>query len=85
MDFSEALKLAKAGSSISRSIWNTRREFVRLRSPDEHSQMTMAFLYMTAQGKVQPWLPSPADLMAEDWMLPGSRKKGDTKPLDSPG
>lgn len=70
MDFSAALKLAKAGRKITRSGWNGKGLFVMAQFPDENSKMGNPYLYIDATalgGECNPWVPSQTDVFAEDW------------------
>jgi hypothetical protein len=67
--FSQALEWVKDGFKISRSGWNGKGQFIQLQTPDEHSKMSLPYLYLfSAQGDFVPWVPSQGDLFAEDWM-----------------
>lgn len=69
MDFSEALKALKMGNTMTRNGWNGNSKAIELQTPDENSKMRRPYLYETKDGgPVVPWLPTQADLMAEDWM-----------------
>lgn len=83
MDFSEALKLLKAGKRVARRGWNGKGMFIFLvngstftvnREPllsimGEGTQVNYhAHVDMkTANGQVVPWLCSQTDMLAEDW------------------
>lgn len=44
------------------------RMWIKLQEPDEHSKMTLPYIYMrTAQGDLVPWLTSQTDILATDW------------------
>jgi hypothetical protein len=69
-DFSWALKQVKRGNSIQREGWNGKDLKVQAQYPDEHSKMTLAYLYIVyPDGKRCPWLASQTDIMAEDWCV----------------
>ena len=76
MDFSQALFLAKQGMKIARSGWNGKGLWLEVQRPDEHSKMTLPYLYinypddaLNTPGARCPWLASQTDLMAEDWCV----------------
>jgi hypothetical protein len=70
MDFSEALRLVKAGEALSRAGWNGRGQYLELQVPDIGSKMTLPYIYMrTVEGDLVPWLASQTDLLAVDWMV----------------
>ena len=67
-NFSEALEWVKNGAKIARSGWNGKGMWLKLQTPDEHSKMTLPYLYMfTVDGNYVPWLASQTDILAEDW------------------
>lgn len=70
MTFSQALEHLKAGARVCRTGWNGKGMHIELQRPDEHSKMTLPYIFMfTAQGDRVPWLASQTDLLAEDWQL----------------
>lgn len=67
-DFGEAIKRLKAGKKISRTNWNGPGQYLKLQVPDEHSKMTLPYIYITTvQGDLVPWLASQTDMLKEDW------------------
>ena len=67
--FSEALELIKGGTRMYRDGWNGKDMWIQLQKPDEHSKMTLPYIFMkTAQGDLVPWLASQTDILAEDWL-----------------
>ena len=73
MDIGEALKALKENPGdcrISRKNWNGPGQFLELQVPDEHSKMTLPYIFInTVQGDRVPWLASQTDLLAEDWQF----------------
>lgn len=68
MNFSDALEQIKRGHKMKRTGWNGPDQFVEIQRPDDHSKMTLPYVYIcTQQGDLVPWLVSQGDLMAEDW------------------
>lgn len=74
MNFGFALESLSRGMAVARKGWNGSGLKVRLQSPDEHSKMSLPYLYIeypldakTTPGARCPWLPSATDLMADDW------------------
>lgn len=66
MNFGEAIKSLKDGYKVSRSGWNGM--YLELQVPDEHSKMTLPYVYMkTADNNLVPWLASQIDILSEDW------------------
>ena len=67
-NFGWALEQLRAGHDVCRDGWNGKGMWLRLQLPDEHSKMTLPYIYMcTVQGKLVPWLASQTDMLAEDW------------------
>ena len=78
VSFSVALEHLKngAGVSIQRVGWNGVGLRVKMQVPDEHSKMTLPYLYIeypadhsSYPGAKCPWLASQTDILAEDWRL----------------
>ncbi|RLA60312.1 MAG: DUF2829 domain-containing protein [Epsilonproteobacteria bacterium] len=68
MDFSQALDDLKDGVLMQRAGWNGKNMHIEIQRPDEHSKMTLPYIYMrTAQNDLIPWIASQSDIMAEDW------------------
>jgi hypothetical protein len=67
-----AVKQMQNGSKVARSGWNGKDMYLMLQVPDEHSKMTLPYVYIrTVQGDLVPWLCSQTDLLARDWMVVG--------------
>jgi hypothetical protein len=65
-----AVKELHDGQRVCRSGWNDKGMYLELQVPDEHSKMSLPYVYMkTAQGDLVPWLCSQTDLLASDWEL----------------
>ncbi len=65
-----AVKQMWNGDKVRRSGWNGKNMHLMLQRPDEHSKMTLPYVYMfTAQGDLVPWLCSQTDLLALDWEI----------------
>lgn len=68
MDIGEAIHLLRNGHKVGRAGWNGKNMYLMLQVPDDHSKMTLPYVYMyTAQGDLVPWLCSQTDLLATDW------------------
>lgn len=74
--FSFALEVLQMGFSITRSGWNGKGMWVSLQVPDEHSNMTLPYMYLNypisqenPKGMRVPWVPSQTDLLAKDWFV----------------
>lgn len=68
--FGQALEALKSGERVTREGWNGKDMWLALQVPDEHSKMTLPYIYMkTVQGDLVPWLASQTDMLAEDWGL----------------
>ncbi len=67
-DIGWALSLLRSGQKVARNGWNGKGLWLKLQVPDDHSKMTLPYVYMrTAQGDLVPWLCSQTDLLATDW------------------
>jgi hypothetical protein len=70
MDFGQALGFLKSGSKVARSGWNGKGMWLKLKTPDINSKMTLPYIYMkTADGHQVPWLASQTDILAADWNI----------------
>lgn len=69
-DIGRAVKEMWNGARVARSGWNGKGMYLEMQKPDEHSRMTLPYVYMrTAQGDLVPWLCSQTDLLAVDWLI----------------
>ena len=69
-DFGAALVYLRKGSRVGRNGWNGRGLWIALQVPTPQSKMTLPYIYMsTAQHDFVPWLASPTDLLALDWVF----------------
>lgn len=70
LSFGQALDALKSGAQVQRTGWNGKGQFLTLHVPDEHSKMTLPYVYITTvQGDRVPWLASQTDILADDWRL----------------
>lgn len=82
LDFGDAIRLLKDGAKVARTGWNGKGLWLELQTPDQHSKMTLPYVYMcypdtpasaTAPanhvGARVPWLASQTDMLAEDWVI----------------
>jgi len=70
MDFGEAIKALKRGERVSRLGWNGGGQWIELQRPDDHSKMSLPYLFIsTVTGQLVPWLASQTDMLAEDWTI----------------
>ena len=66
----KAVKEMENGSRVSRTGWNGPDQYLELQRPDEHSKMTLPYIYIrTVQGDLVPWLCSQTDMLARDWYV----------------
>lgn len=69
-DFGWALDQLRGLFKVTRRGWNGKGQYLALQNPDEHSKMTLPYIYIsTVQGDLVPWLASQTDLLAVDWEL----------------
>ena len=82
MNFGQAIESMKIGSKVARANWNGKGLSVELQVPDEHSKMTLPYIYMNYPATPAsdtapashinarvPWLASQADMLADDWLI----------------
>jgi len=77
MDFGETLKVLKEGKLVRREGWNGKNMWLALQVPDEHSKMTLPYVYIEypvghpayPKGSKVPWLASQTDLLSSDWQI----------------
>lgn len=77
--FGEAIKYLKRGLKVKRLGWNGKGIYLEMQTPDEHSKMTLPYIYIVndnlitdnphAPKGVVPWLASQTDMLAEDWIF----------------
>lgn len=68
--FGWAIKQLQNGSRVCRSGWNGKGMYLELQVPDEHSKMTLPYIYMkTADNNLVPWLASQTDMLSTDWQI----------------
>ena len=61
MGIGEAIDVLRAGGTVVRAGWNGKGMWLELQRPDEHSKMTLPYVFMsTAQGDLVPWVCSQA-------------------------
>ena len=69
MNISEAIELMRAGQKVARIGWNGAGQFLELQMPDDHSKMTLPYIFInTVTGDRVPWLASQTDILATDWV-----------------
>lgn len=67
--FGTALLYLRDGKRVAREGWNGKGMWIALQIPDEHSKMSLPYIYMkTADDKLVPWLASQTDILANDWV-----------------
>jgi hypothetical protein len=66
MRFSHALDLLKDGHRLARTGWNGKDMYVTFAKEFEGIE---PFLTLTQPNRRNTWVPSSADLFAEDWIL----------------
>lgn len=65
-----AVKQLWNGGQVRRRGWNGRGMHLALQAPDQHSKMSVSYVYMkTAEGHLIPWVCSQSDLLGTDWEL----------------
>ena len=46
MNFGDAITYLKSGCKVSRDNWNGKNMWIALQVPDEHSKMSLPYIYM---------------------------------------
>ena len=77
LNIGHAVALLKSGEKVARAGWNGKSMWLKLQTPDEHSKMTLPYVYIEYPeghpayplGSRVPWLASQTDLLAEDWVV----------------
>ena len=79
MNFGKALEALKEGKKVARAGWNGKGIYIELQVPDQHSKMTLPYIYIVTNGLITdnpaapngvvPWLASQTDMLAEDWQV----------------
>ena len=70
LNFGQAIQALKEGKKVCREGWNGKNMWLNLQVPDEHSKMSLPYIYMFTADKNQvPWLASQTDMLAEDWQI----------------
>ena len=71
-----AIKEMRNGNKVQREGWNGKGMWLELQRPDEHSKMTLPYVYLNypvdapnTPGARVPWLASQTDLLQEDWTV----------------
>lgn len=67
----------REGKSTARGGWNGKNMWLKLQVPDEHSKMTLPYIYIEypaghpayPNGSRVPWLASQTDILADDWVI----------------
>lgn len=77
--FGEAIKFLKRGFRVARKGWNGKGIYLEMQIPDEHSKMTLPYIYIVTSSLVSdnphaprgvvPWLASQTDMLCEDWIF----------------
>ena len=76
LTFGDAVHFLKAGKRVARRGWNGKGMWLEMQRPDEHSKMTLPYLYLSypndsanTPGARVPWLASQTDMLTEDWVV----------------
>lgn len=76
LTFGDAIHFLKQGKRVARHGWNGKGMWLEIQRPDEHSKMTLPYLYLNypndsanTPGARVPWLASQTDILCEDWVV----------------
>lgn len=62
------ISMLRDGKKVAREGWNGKGQYLELQVPDEHSKMSLPYIYITTvDGNRVPWIASQTDILAEDW------------------
>ncbi|WP_373599432.1 Thoeris anti-defense Tad2 family protein [Paraclostridium bifermentans] len=67
--FDEAIKYLKRGIRLSKKSWHKEGMFIECQVPTEFSKMTGSYLYINIGKYRNPWHPSQADMLENDWFI----------------
>lgn len=74
--FGLAIEALKKGLKVARAGWNGKGMWLELQTPDEHSKMTLPYIYLNypdnsvnTPGARVPWLASQTDVLSDDWAI----------------
>lgn len=69
MTFGQAIEHLKTGGKVARSGWDGKNMWLKLQVPDEHSKMSIPYIYICTITKdsLVPWTASQIDMLADDW------------------
>lgn len=75
MNFGKALEALKEGKKVARAGWNGKGIYIELQLPDQHSKMTLPYIYIVTNGLITdnpaapkgvvPWLAPQTDMLAD--------------------
>ena len=76
MNIGEAIDVLHTGGRVERTGWNGKGIWLALQVPDEHSKMTLPYIYIEypvghsacREGCRVPWHASQTDILANDWV-----------------
>jgi hypothetical protein len=75
-DIGWAVNKLRDGERVARQGWNGKNMYLELQVPDEHSKMTLPYIYIkTVEGWLVPWLASQTDILAEDYFVVKNSKE----------
>lgn len=79
MNFGLAVEAMKKGCKVARKGWNGKGIYLELQVPDEHSKMTLPYIYIVTNRLISdnpyapkgcvPWLASQTDMLSDDWYI----------------
>lgn len=71
-----ALHAMRSGQRVARHGWNGKGMWLQLQVPDEHSKMTLPYIYLNYPASKEhpigarvPWVASQTDMLANDWYV----------------
>lgn len=67
--FGYVLESLKDGKKATRKGWHKDGMYIQIQNPGEYSKMNGSYIYITIDGYLNPWHPSQADMLEEDWII----------------
>jgi len=82
MNFGQAIEEMENGNKVARTGWNGKGLSIEIQVPDEHSKMTLPYIFINYPATPAsetapsnhinarvPWVVSQTDVLAKDWVL----------------
>jgi len=67
MNFSQVLDYMKDGRCFKLPKWSD-DVYISIKEPDEYSEMTAPYLFVTSRFGMVPWIPTMIEVMSTEWI-----------------